>query len=292
MVNKQYDDIISKFSKVFSDSIKDNLSKKFSQEDNSDIQFNISELSQINDNEDIEKLKNNVAICKLDYSVGSNQKSLMFFLPNELVIWLSNSLNKKDTETSIEKLSEPDIYLISELFQSIFKNIEKNIKLKHNCDLIFSSNLLLLLETSSGYNTILDDISLDLVCSIKLNLNEHTEYNLPIFLNSNIMDALIINLATSQLNSEKIKKDKDRLTVERLSDININITAELGQSQVPIKYALELVKGSLVELNTLNNSDIKVFANGVEFAYAQVVAVDNNFGLKITKIIPPKEIHK
>lgn len=77
--------------------------------------------------------------------------------------------------------------------------------------------------------------------------------------------------------------------IERLADVDINIIAELGKAQVPMKYALELSEGSIIELDTLNDSDIKVYANGVEFALAQVVALEDNFGLKITKIISPEE---
>lgn len=76
--------------------------------------------------------------------------------------------------------------------------------------------------------------------------------------------------------------------LEGLSDVDISIIAQLGKTQVPMKYALELDEGSIIELETLNESDIKVYANGVEFAHAQVVALEDNFGLKITKIISPE----
>jgi flagellar motor switch protein FliN/FliY len=50
-----------------------------------------------------------------------------------------------------------------------------------------------------------------------------------------------------------------------------------------------LTKGSILELDTYENSDIKVYANGLEVARAQVVVVDEHFGIKITKIISPEE---
>ena len=97
------------------------------------------------------------------------------------------------------------------------------------------------------------------------------------------------DLGVTKINSQTKKIGSSSLDVTRLADVKINITAELGRTRVPIKYALELVRGSLVELDVLNGSDIKVFANDIEFAYAQVVAVEDNFGLKITKIIAPEE---
>lgn len=77
--------------------------------------------------------------------------------------------------------------------------------------------------------------------------------------------------------------------IDCLSDVDINIVAQLGKAQVPMKYALELNEGSIIELDTLNEADIKVYANGVEFAHAQVVALEENFGLRITKIISPEQ---
>ena len=55
---------------------------------------------------------------------------------------------------------------------------------------------------------------------------------------------------------------------------------------------LGLVSGSIIELDTYDNADIKVFANGLEVAKAQVVVVDDHFGIKITKLISPEERYK
>ena len=97
------------------------------------------------------------------------------------------------------------------------------------------------------------------------------------------------DLGLYRSNSAAKKESISKMDIDRLADVKINITAELGRARVPIKYALELVRGSLIELDTLNNADIKVFANGIEFARAQIVAVEEDFGLKITQVISPEE---
>jgi len=51
--------------------------------------------------------------------------------------------------------------------------------------------------------------------------------------------------------------ESDSIDIDKISDVKIDITAELGQTQIPIKYALELVRGSVIELDTLNRCRYK-----------------------------------
>ena len=134
------------------------------------------------------------------------------------------------------------------------------------------------------------EVLIDLTdAELKTKLNEAKTYNVTLLLNEIIINELMKDLGLSENNAPSKRNVTNSLDVDCISDVKINITAELGRTRVPIKYALELVQGSLVELDTLTDTDIKVYANGVEFAYAQVVAVEDNFGLKITKIISPEE---
>jgi flagellar motor switch protein FliN/FliY len=127
-----------------------------------------------------------------------------------------------------------------------------------------------------------------LAINTTLKLTEEKGFDIDIAVVESVMEALMDDLGVSK-NLPNRKSGPMTLDIGNIADIKINITAELGRTRVPIKYALELVKGSVVQLDTLNNSDIKVFANDVEFALAQVVAIEDNFGLRITKIISPEE---
>ena len=76
---------------------------------------------------------------------------------------------------------------------------------------------------------------------------------------------------------------------QQLSDIKMNITAEFGHTKLPLKCTSELTKNSLVMLDENVDEDVKVYANGLLFARAQIVLVGENFGLRLTRIIPAEE---
>jgi len=287
MTNVQHNEIINDFFQIFVEPINKTLCENLDSSICSNIQFKMTMPSQIRD---IKNLQENKAIYKLDYATGKRQGNLLLLIPTELIAVISDIVTNGTIQNSYtQNLSETETNSILELLEKTFKTIEANFKKKYGHNLAFSDNPLLLLEEMAEYKTALDSLSLDLLISAKLSLDENKKYDIHLLLNAGIVECLIEDLGLSKTNYKAKKTDVNSLDVNLLADVKINITAELGRTKVPIKYALELVRGSLVELDTLNNSDIKVFANGVEFAYAQVVAIEDNFGLKITKIISPEE---
>ena len=109
-----------------------------------------------------------------------------------------------------------------------------------------------------------------------------------LLININVLkEAIIPNI------SRIMQREMDGFAdISKIADIKIDIFAELGRSKISIKQVLGLVGGSIVELDTYENSDIKVFANGLEVAKAQVVVIDEHFGIKITEIVSPEERYK
>lgn len=70
-----------------------------------------------------------------------------------------------------------------------------------------------------------------------------------------------------------------------VSNIPIEITAVLGETEMKLSELMELGKGSFIELNTYEDNNVKLFANGKLIAYGLVLAVNQNFGVQITKIV-------
>ena len=70
-----------------------------------------------------------------------------------------------------------------------------------------------------------------------------------------------------------------------VSEIPIEITAVLGDTEMKLSELMELGKGSFIELNTYEDNNVKLLANGKLIAYGIVLAVDQNFGVQITKIV-------
>lgn len=80
--------------------------------------------------------------------------------------------------------------------------------------------------------------------------------------------------------------------ITRVLDIPIEITAVLGKTQISLKEILELGKGSLIELDTLKDEEVEIYANNKKIAYGQVVILEQNFGIKITSIIDEEDLVK
>lgn len=78
--------------------------------------------------------------------------------------------------------------------------------------------------------------------------------------------------------------------ISRILDIPIEITAVLGKTRMPLNEILELGKGSLVELDTLENQEVEILVNGKKIAYGQAVISQQNFGIKITSVLESEEL--
>ena len=72
-----------------------------------------------------------------------------------------------------------------------------------------------------------------------------------------------------------------------LLDVKLQLTVELGRTELPIKKVLELTKGSIVTLSKAAGEPVELYANGKLIAYGEVVVIEDNFGLRITHITDP-----
>lgn len=287
MDNKPKNKSMNDFFQVFTGSVAKTLYNNLDKDVCTKIQFKMAAISKF---KNIENLKEDRVVYKIDYATGNRQGTLVILIPEELIAAISDILTGGSGENAYKgSLSEIETNSISGILQKIFKNMEFDFRKQYEHDLAFSANPVLLLKEMPDYAIDSEDTILDFLIGHTLNLTEEKEYEIDILLNENTVEQLMDDLGLSEAAVTTKKIDFSQLNVNRLADVKINITAELGRARVPIKYAFELVNGSLVELDTLVNSDIKVYANGIEFAQAQVVAVEDNFGLRITKIISPEE---
>lgn len=287
MNNTQHAKLIEDFFEVFVDSIVKTLSQSLDTDICTNIQFPFVGASAILD---VEDLKDTNVIYKLDYATGNRQGALAVLIPEELIASISDILTGGNGNGAYKgALSEIETNSISKILEKVFKNVENDFKKYYEHDLVFSANATFILKEMPEYAVNTETSAFDFVLKANLSLSEDKKFDIKILMSSSVLDSLMADIGLDGENSVADIKKVTSLSVDNLSDIKINITAELGRARVPIKYALELVRDSMVELDTINNSDIKVFANGVEFAYAQIVAIEDSFGLKITKIISPKE---
>ena len=78
--------------------------------------------------------------------------------------------------------------------------------------------------------------------------------------------------------------------ISRVLDIPIEITAILGRTKMSLNEILELGRGSLIELDTLENQEVEILVNGKKVAYGQVVISNQNFGIKITEVLEQEDL--
>lgn len=72
-------------------------------------------------------------------------------------------------------------------------------------------------------------------------------------------------------------------------DVGLQLSVELGRTNKKVKDILELNTGSIVELDKLSGEPVDVLVNGKPLAKGEVVIIDENFGVRITEILPPTD---
>lgn len=77
--------------------------------------------------------------------------------------------------------------------------------------------------------------------------------------------------------------------IERVLDVPVQLTAELGRTRITIKSLIQLAPGSVVELDGLAGEPMDVFINGYLIAQGEVVVVNDKFGIRLTDIVTPSE---
>ena len=78
--------------------------------------------------------------------------------------------------------------------------------------------------------------------------------------------------------------------LEALLDVKVEISAVLGTAIMPIAHILKLGRGAVVELNRTVDEDIEIHANNRLVAHGEVVVVDGNLGVNLTKTIQLSDV--
>ena len=77
--------------------------------------------------------------------------------------------------------------------------------------------------------------------------------------------------------------------IERIMDIPVQLSVEIGRTRTSIKSILQLAQGSVVELDAVAGAPMDVLINGYLIAQGEVVVVNDRFGIRLTDIVTPAE---
>ena len=73
--------------------------------------------------------------------------------------------------------------------------------------------------------------------------------------------------------------------IELLSDVDLQVTIELGRTEMLVEDVLRLQPGSVVELDKLAGDPVDVFVNGRLVARGEVLVLNDNFCIRISEIV-------
>ena len=73
--------------------------------------------------------------------------------------------------------------------------------------------------------------------------------------------------------------------LDRLRDVPVELTCEIGRTSMTIGEALGLAPGAIVGLNRLAGQPVDLLVNGKPIARGEVVVIDEEFGLRVTEIV-------
>ena len=73
--------------------------------------------------------------------------------------------------------------------------------------------------------------------------------------------------------------------LERLTDVDLKLTVEVGRTRMTLGQALALGPGSVITLDRLAVHPVDLLVNGMPVARGEVVVIDDVFGLRVTQIV-------
>jgi len=73
--------------------------------------------------------------------------------------------------------------------------------------------------------------------------------------------------------------------LRRMLDVPLDMTVELGRTQMPLSDVLRLDVGSVVTIDRLPGEPIDLLINGRVFARGEVVVINETFGFRVTELV-------
>ncbi|MDX8408108.1 MAG: flagellar motor switch protein FliN [Mariprofundaceae bacterium] len=86
--------------------------------------------------------------------------------------------------------------------------------------------------------------------------------------------------------AEAAGESPQRTNLEAIMHVPLDISVELGRTQMPLHNIARLNHGMVIELDKEANAQVNILANGTIFARGEVVSTGNKLGVRITEVVP------
>jgi len=73
--------------------------------------------------------------------------------------------------------------------------------------------------------------------------------------------------------------------IDLLSDVNVDVTIELGRTQMLVEDVLRLAEGAVVELDKLAGDPVDIYVNQRLVARGEVLVLNDNFCIRVNDIL-------
>ncbi len=77
--------------------------------------------------------------------------------------------------------------------------------------------------------------------------------------------------------------------VELLLDVPLQVSVQLGETQMRIQDLLELGQGSIVDLDRLAGEPVDILVNGHAIALGEIVVVNERYAVRVVSVNNPAE---
>ena len=74
-----------------------------------------------------------------------------------------------------------------------------------------------------------------------------------------------------------------------LENIDVELTVEVGRTEITIRDLLRLNEGSVVELERLAGDPLDILINNTKIAKGEVVMIGERFGVRCGEIVDPEK---
>ncbi len=91
------------------------------------------------------------------------------------------------------------------------------------------------------------------------------------------------------LQAENTNVGSGNVNLEMILDVPVNVSMEIGRTEMTIRNFLKLNQGSVVELERAAGEPLDVLVNGTLVAHGEVVVINDKFGIRLTDVISTEE---
>ena len=98
-----------------------------------------------------------------------------------------------------------------------------------------------------------------------------------------------MNDITTDPHSNSQGGDHGQIHPDVLQNIPVTLTIEVGRATIKIRDLMRLTQGSVVELDRIAGEPLDLLVNNTVVAQGEVVLVNERYGIRLTRVVPPSE---